>query len=72
MASKWIGLIGLITALDSALVVSKPITSRDLLKPKVEIEYANITGRVSGNIKEFLGASCQAKSTQTGSLVQNF
>ncbi|CCF32799.1 carotenoid ester lipase [Colletotrichum higginsianum] len=54
-SSIWVGLTALLAASNSALAVAKPVTSRSWLKPKVEIDYANITGRVSGNIKEFLG-----------------
>ncbi|KAL2881481.1 hypothetical protein SGCOL_003047 [Colletotrichum sp. CLE4] len=55
MSSKWIGLTALLAASHFALVAAKPITSRETLNPKVEISYANITGRVNANIKEFLG-----------------
>lgn len=40
------------------MAIAEPIPLLDALipKPHVEIDYANITGRVNGNIKEFLGA----------------
>lgn len=56
MASSWAGLTVVLAASNLALAVAKPIAPRDGLSPKVEIEYANITGRINGNIKEFLGA----------------
>lgn len=55
MSSKWLGLTALLAVSHSALVAAKPITSRETLKPKIEISYANVTGRVNGNIQEFLG-----------------
>ncbi|TDZ54613.1 Lipase 3 [Colletotrichum trifolii] len=55
MNSKWTGLTALLAASHSALVAAKPVTSRATSKPKVDIGYANVTGRVNGNIKEFLG-----------------
>lgn len=55
ISSKWIGLTALLAASHFALVAAKPITSRETLKPKVEVSYANVTGRVNGNIQEFLG-----------------
>lgn len=55
MASNWAGLTAVLAASNLALAVAKPIAPRDGLSPKVEIDYANITGRINGNIKEFLG-----------------
>ncbi|KAJ0347526.1 hypothetical protein COL154_009607 [Colletotrichum chrysophilum] len=55
MASKWAGLAALLAASNSAFASAKPISARDAFSPKVEIDYANITGRINGNIKEFLG-----------------
>lgn len=56
MASNWAGLTTILAASNIASAVAKPIAPRDGLSPKVEIDYANITGRINGNIKEFLGA----------------
>ncbi|KAI3541492.1 carotenoid ester lipase [Colletotrichum filicis] len=39
-------LTALLAASHSTLVAAKPITSRETLKPKVEIIYANLTGRI--------------------------
>ena len=58
MASSWVGLTAVLAASNLALGVAKPIAPRDGLSPKVEIDYANITGRINGNIKEFLGVFC--------------
>lgn len=55
MAPNWAGITALLAASNLALVAAKPIAPRDELNPKVEINYANITGRINGNIKEFLG-----------------
>ncbi|KAH8767278.1 carotenoid ester lipase [Diaporthe sp. PMI_573] len=57
MASKLIGLTALLAASSFILAIAEPIPLLDALipKPHVEIDYANITGRVNGNIKEFLG-----------------
>ncbi|KAK0376902.1 carotenoid ester lipase [Colletotrichum limetticola] len=48
-------LTALLAASHSTLFAAKPIASRETLKPKVEISYANLTGRMNGNIQEFLG-----------------
>lgn len=56
MASNLAGLTALLAASNLGLTVAKPVAPRDGLSPKVEIDYANITGRLNGNIKEFLGA----------------
>lgn len=56
MASKWTGITTFLAASNFASTVAKPIAPRDGLSPKVEIDYANITGRINGNIKEFIGA----------------
>ncbi|KAK1470935.1 carotenoid ester lipase [Colletotrichum tamarilloi] len=42
----WLRLTALLAASHSTLVAVKPITSRETLKPKVEIIYANLTGRI--------------------------
>lgn len=57
MKSKGTDLTVLIAAFNSAFAVAKPVSPLDALipKPHVEIDYANITGRINGNIKEFLG-----------------
>lgn len=55
MTSHWGGLTAVLAASNLALGVAKPVAPRDGLSPKVEIDYANITGRINGNIKEFLG-----------------
>lgn len=67
MTSKWAGLAALLAASNSAFAVAKPISARDALGPKVEIDYANITGRINGNIKEFLGALQRDLSTHAES-----
>lgn len=56
MALKCRGLTGVLAVSHLALAVAKPVIPIGALHPKVEIEYANITGRINGNIKEFLGA----------------
>lgn len=58
MGFKGAGFTALIAAFNSAFAVAKPVSPLDALipKPHVEIDYANITGRINGNIKEFLGA----------------
>lgn len=56
MASKCAGLTAVLAASNLALAVAKPVVPIGALHPKVEIDYANITGRINGNIKEFLGA----------------
>lgn len=55
MAPNWAGLMAFFAALNLALAMAKPVGPRDALSPRVEIEYANIPGRINGNIKEFLG-----------------
>lgn len=57
MASRWAGLLALLAASNCVSAVAKAVAPRDSLNPKVEIDYANITGRINGNIKEFLGPS---------------
>lgn len=68
MASSWAGFTAILAATTSgfALGAAKPIAPRAELNPKVEIDYANITGRVNGNIKEFLGMFKQTMSGRAG------
>lgn len=56
MAAMWAGFTAVLAASNIALAAAKPVSPRDPLSPRVEIDYANITGRINGNIKEFLGA----------------
>ncbi|KAK1953688.1 carotenoid ester lipase [Colletotrichum sublineola] len=57
MTPKSSVLAAFVAAFNISLVSTSPIdhTANNTLDPKVEIDYANITGRLNGNIKEFLG-----------------
>jgi hypothetical protein len=59
MAISWARFVAFLAASSSVLTLVEPIPLLDALLPKtnVEIDYANITGRINGNIKEFLSAS---------------
>jgi acetylcholinesterase len=58
MEYKIAGFVTLLAVSNFLFAIAEPIPPLDALLPKahVEIDYANITGRISGNIREFLGA----------------